>query len=63
MNNSGIYRWTNKITGKIYIGQAIDLTKRQLDFMHFNSCYAGTNINEERKIISFLKLNIVSSIN
>lgn len=49
MNNSGIYRWTNKITGKIYIGQAIDLTKRQLDFMHFNSCYAGANINEERK--------------
>ncbi len=27
-NKSGIYRWTNRITGKFYIGSAVNLTKR-----------------------------------
>jgi hypothetical protein len=25
---SGIYRWTNKLSGKTYVGSAIDLTRR-----------------------------------
>jgi len=25
---SGIYRWTNKLSGKTYLGSAIDLTRR-----------------------------------
>ena len=49
MVNSGIYKWTNLVTGMVYIGQAVDLVRRQIDFMHFNSRYAGNRINEERE--------------
>jgi len=29
---SGIYLWTNKINGKTYVGQAVDLWERVLDY-------------------------------
>lgn len=45
---SGIYKWTNKETGSVYIGQAKDLRKRMKDFLNFNTQYAGKRINEER---------------
>lgn len=32
MYKSGIYLWVNKITGKVYIGQANDLDRRRKDF-------------------------------
>jgi excinuclease UvrABC nuclease subunit len=31
MTKAGIYRITNKINNKIYIGQSIDLVKREKD--------------------------------
>lgn len=34
---SGIYLWTNKINGKRYVGSALDLRKRLLNY--FNSSY------------------------
>ena len=46
--SSGIYKWTNKETGSVYIGQAKDLRKRMKDFLNFNTQYAGKTINEER---------------
>ncbi len=50
--NSGIYQWTNKITGKIYIGQAVNFNNRIKAFLNFNKiAYAGKLINEERKNI------------
>jgi group I intron endonuclease len=33
---SGIYMWTNKITGDIYIGQAVDLANRLKSYFHQN---------------------------
>ena len=52
---SGIYKWTNKITGNTYIGQSINMEKRMKEFLHFNIPYAGSKINEERKIYNSLK--------
>jgi group I intron endonuclease len=36
-NKSGIYKWTNKLTNDIYIGQSIDLSKRFIRY--FNLSY------------------------
>ena len=39
-NKSGIYRWTNKCTGAIYIGQSVNLSAR---FIHyFNTSYLSS---------------------
>ena len=53
--NSGIYKWTNKINGKIYIGQAINLNNRMRAFLSFKTAYAGKLINEEREKYPSLK--------
>lgn len=53
--NSGIYKWTNKITNSFYIGQAIDLEKRAKQFISFDKPYSGEKINEERKKYPSLK--------
>lgn len=37
----GIYRWLNKVNGKVYIGQTVDLSDRQRS--HRNSLNNGTN--------------------
>lgn len=47
--NSGIYKWSNKETGSVYIGQATDLDKRCREFLNFKQKYAGKLINDERK--------------
>lgn len=51
MNNTniGIYKWTNKINGKIYIGQTIDLEKRKKQFLYLKKRYGGKIINDTRK--------------
>jgi excinuclease UvrABC nuclease subunit len=36
-NKSGIYKWTNKLTKDIYIGQSVDLGKRFIRY--FNISY------------------------
>lgn len=41
--NSGIYKIVNKIDNKVYIGQSIDLNKRQK--CHFNDLLRGTHPN------------------
>lgn len=46
--SSGIYKWTNKETGHIYIGQAKNLNYRMKQFLNFNTTYAGNKVNEER---------------
>jgi len=46
-NKSGIYKWTNKITNDIYIGQSIDLAKRFRKY--FNISYLK---NRETLVIS-----------
>lgn len=47
--SSGIYKWTNKETVSVYIGQAINLERRMKEFLRFDTQYAGRLINEERK--------------
>lgn len=46
-NKSGIYKWTNKLTKDIYIGQSIDLSKRFIQY--FNLSYLK---NRETLVIS-----------
>jgi len=46
-NKSGIYKWTNKLTNDIYIGQSIDLAKRFIK--DFNLSYLK---NRETLVIS-----------
>jgi group I intron endonuclease len=46
-NKSGIYKWTNKITNDIYVGQSIDLAKRFMKY--FNLSYLK---NRETLVIS-----------
>lgn len=46
---SGIYKWTNKITNNVYIGQANNLERRCKEFLSFKHPYAGEKINEERQ--------------
>ena len=41
--NSGIYKIVNKVDNKVYIGQSIDLKKRQKS--HFNNLIKGTHQN------------------
>jgi excinuclease UvrABC nuclease subunit len=36
-NKSGIYKWTNKLTNDIYIGQSVDLAKSFIRY--FNLSY------------------------
>lgn len=35
----GIYKWTNKTNGKIYIGLSTNLLKRKKNFLHFGRVY------------------------
>lgn len=46
---AGIYMWTNKVTGLIYIGQTTDLTKRKKNFLCFNHLYGGRFITRARQ--------------
>lgn len=48
--NIGIYKWTNTINGKIYIGQSVNLEDRKNRFNDF-SCkkYSGDLINKARQ--------------
>jgi group I intron endonuclease len=46
-NKSGIYKWTNKLTNDIYIGQSVDLAKRFIRY--FNISYLK---NRETLVIS-----------
>lgn len=49
MIESGIYSWTNLKTGKVYIGQAVNLHIRKLQFLDKNLYnYAGSYINRAR---------------
>ena len=49
-NNCGIYKWTNKVNGKVYIGQSVDLSFRKLKFKCFSiKKYGGEYINRARQ--------------
>jgi len=46
---SGIYKWTNKINGKIYVGQSINLYRR---FEFYRHGYNKQNTNESKRPIT-----------
>ena len=47
--DSGIYIYRNKINGKKYVGQAMNLHTRYLNFKNTNHIYGGKVINNARK--------------
>ena len=49
-NKSGIYRWTNKINGKSYIGSSINLRRRLSEY--FNAERLRTNLLRSKSMIS-----------
>lgn len=48
---SGIYCWTNKVNGKRYVGQSVNLRRRKSAFLSFTSTfnYGGDYINKARQ--------------
>ena len=46
--DSGIYMWTSP-SGKSYIGQSVNLSKRKRVFLNFDHTYGGYKINCARK--------------
>ena len=56
-NKSGVYRWTNKITGASYIGSSTDLTRRLRDYLSKN--YLEKEVLKNQSIIyrALLKYN------
>ena len=48
-NKSGIYCWENKITGKLYIGSAKNITNRLYDY--FNNKYTEFILRKTRSLI------------
>lgn len=48
---SGIYMWTNKVNGKRYVGQSVNLKNRKKAFLSFTSTfnYGGDYINKARQ--------------
>lgn len=49
-NKSGIYKWENKISGEFYIGSAVDLNKRMLEY--YRESYV-THPSRGKSIICF----------
>lgn len=49
VKNCGIYKWTNLITNKAYIGQSKKLSQRYLQFLNFDKDYSGSKINKARR--------------
>lgn len=49
MSKSGIYLWRNKITNKIYIGQAKNLDIRRREFLNYKRPYGGPHIDRARR--------------
>lgn len=47
-NNCGVYKWTNKINGKIYVGQSRNLNRRKQKFLNFKVSYGGIYIDNAR---------------
>lgn len=49
MIKTGIYRWTNKATGKFYIGSAINLKNRFINY--YNTFYLEKKVKGNNSII------------
>lgn len=47
-HNVGIYKWTNNVNGKVYVGQTDNLERREKYFTYFGKVYAGDAINKAR---------------
>ena len=43
-----IYKYTNKVNGKVYIGQTINESKRREKWRNLKAPYAGDYINRAR---------------
>lgn len=49
-NKSGIYRWNNLITGRSYVGSAVNLTRRLGNY--FSSSFLKKELSKHKSIIS-----------
>ena len=49
INSNRIYKITNRLNNKIYIGQTINEQKRRNTFLNINLRYGGLKIDNARK--------------
>jgi len=56
-NKSGIYRWNNLVTGKCYIGSAINLTNRLYNYLSYKFLIRETRYNKSLIYKAILKYN------
>ena len=52
-NKSGIYKWTNKLTNDIYIGQSINLSKRFIKYFNFSYLNHRNTLVIHRALIKY----------
>ena len=52
-NKSGIYKWTNKITNDIYVGQSINLAKRFMNYFNLSYLKNRENLVISRALIKY----------
>jgi len=50
---SGIYMWTNKLTGEIYIGQSIDISKRFKNYLSLSYLKKSNSYKISRALIKY----------
>lgn len=50
---SGVYRWTNKLNGKSYIGSSIDLSKRFIIYYNYKKISNNQNMNINKSLLKY----------
>lgn len=61
-NKSGIYMWTNLITGKRYVGSSVNLKRRFLEYYNVNRLMQNNNMAINRALLKYGYSNFTLSI-
>lgn len=61
-DKAGIYMWSNKITGDIYVGQSVNLSKRFLRYFNLNFLNSRNELVIHRALIKYGYLNFSLTI-
>jgi hypothetical protein len=59
---SGIYMWTNKLTGDIYIGQSVDISKRLIKYFNLSYIKSRSSYLISKALLKYGYINFSFSI-